>query len=64
LSAYRESLWRALPEGLDPPDLDVRLAFLLERARALQAAGRAPVRVLDVGCGEGQFAAELERAGF
>jgi SAM-dependent methyltransferase len=64
LSAYHESLWRALPEGLDPPDLDVRLAFLLERARALQAAGRAPVRVLDVGCGEGQFAAELERAGF
>jgi len=64
LSDYHESLWRALPEGLDPPDLSVRLAFLLERARAGSAPGQAPVRVLDVGCGEGQFAAQLARAGF
>jgi SAM-dependent methyltransferase len=64
LSDYHESLWRALPEGLEPPDLNVRLAFLLERARAGDPPGRAPVRVLDVGCGEGQFTAELTRAGF
>lgn len=64
LTDYHESLWKALPEGLDPPDLRVRLAFLLERARAGRAAGHAPGRVLDVGCGEGQFAAELARAGF
>ncbi len=64
MSAYHESLWRALPEGLDPPDLHVRLAFLLERARARDVPGQAPGRVLDVGCGEGQFAAELDRAGF
>jgi 2-polyprenyl-3-methyl-5-hydroxy-6-metoxy-1,4-benzoquinol methylase len=64
LSAYHESLWQAVPEGLDPPHLDLRLAFLLERARAAGASGQAPGRVLDVGCGEGRFAAELTRAGF
>jgi len=64
LSGYHESLWRTLPEGVALPDLSVRLAFLLERARARDAPGTAPGRVLDVGCGEGQFAAELERAGF
>ena len=64
MSAYHESLWRALPEGLDPTDLNVRLAFLLERARALDAPGQAPRRVLDVGCGEGQFTTGLARAGF
>jgi SAM-dependent methyltransferase len=64
LSAHHESLWRALPEGSEPPDLQVRLAFLLDRARAAEEPGQAPGRVLDVGCGEGQFAAELERAGF
>jgi 2-polyprenyl-3-methyl-5-hydroxy-6-metoxy-1,4-benzoquinol methylase len=64
LSAYHQSLWRALPEGLDPPDRKVRLAFLLERARAHDAPGKEPGRVLDVGCGEGQFASELVRAGF
>jgi 2-polyprenyl-6-hydroxyphenyl methylase/3-demethylubiquinone-9 3-methyltransferase len=53
---YYESLWGALPEGLDPPDLELRRAFLLKAARA-------PGRVLDVGCGEGHFTAELVRAG-
>ena len=60
---YHESLWEALPEGSDPPDLDLRRAFLLERARAGVGAGETS-RVLDVGCGEGHFAAELARAGF
>jgi len=64
---YRESSWRSAPPGIDPPDLGLRRAFLLERVRAHNVAsraadGRAP-RVLDVGCGEGQLTAELERAG-
>jgi SAM-dependent methyltransferase len=61
---YHESAWRSLPEGLVPPDMDVRLAFLLERAAASGSPGGTPPRVLDVGCGEGQFAAALAHAGF
>jgi|HubBroStandDraft_3_1064219.scaffolds.fasta_scaffold113069_2 2-polyprenyl-6-hydroxyphenyl methylase/3-demethylubiquinone-9 3-methyltransferase len=53
---YHEALWRALPEGLEPSDFALRRRFLLERV----AAGE---RVLDVGCGEGRFTAELARAG-
>ena len=64
VSDYHESLWEALPEGIDPPDLKPRLTFLLEHARAGLPPGRTPGRVLDVGCGEGRFAAELARAGF
>jgi 2-polyprenyl-3-methyl-5-hydroxy-6-metoxy-1,4-benzoquinol methylase len=69
LHDFYESLWQALPEGSDPPDMSLRLAFLLERARAAvdqpgRAPGEAPGRVLDVGCGEGHFAVELARAGF
>ena len=67
-SNYYESLWDALPEGRHPSDLKLRLAFLLEHARSAQDSGGAPGggtpgRVLDVGCGEGHFAAELARAG-
>jgi len=53
---YYEQLWRALPEGLEPADFNLRSRFLLDRV----SAGR---RVLDVGCGEGRFAAELGSAG-
>jgi 2-polyprenyl-3-methyl-5-hydroxy-6-metoxy-1,4-benzoquinol methylase len=64
---YLEGPWLRAPLGVDPPDLGLRRAFLLERLRAESVTsgavdGRAP-RVLDVGCGEGQLAAELERAG-
>jgi 2-polyprenyl-6-hydroxyphenyl methylase/3-demethylubiquinone-9 3-methyltransferase len=53
---YHEDLWRQLPEGLEPSDFALRLRFLLDRVQAGD-------RVLDVGCGEGRFAAELARAG-
>jgi len=59
-----ERVWETVPEGLDPPDLELRKRFLLDRAAELQAAGPAPVRVLDVGCGEGQLTAALADAGF
>lgn len=61
--SYHESLWEGVPEGLAPSDARLREAFLLERvAAASERAGRS-VRVLDVGCGEGHFAAALARAG-
>jgi 2-polyprenyl-3-methyl-5-hydroxy-6-metoxy-1,4-benzoquinol methylase len=53
---YHESLWQSVPAGLDPPDLRLRLGFLLARVRAGED-------VLDVGCGEGRFTAELAAAG-
>jgi 2-polyprenyl-6-hydroxyphenyl methylase/3-demethylubiquinone-9 3-methyltransferase len=55
-SAHHEAIWEALPEGLDPVALELRRRFLLEHV----AAGQ---HVLDVGCGEGRFAAELTAAG-
>jgi len=63
LPAYHESLWEGIPEGLPPADARLREAFLFEHvAAAGERAGRAP-RVLDVGCGEGHFAAALVRTG-
>lgn len=53
---YHESLWEAVPEGLSPPYMTARLAFLLDHAPE-------GARVLDVGCGEGRFTAALARAG-
>jgi 2-polyprenyl-6-hydroxyphenyl methylase/3-demethylubiquinone-9 3-methyltransferase len=63
-SSYHESIWEGVPEGLDPPDLELRLAFLLGHVKAADAARGSRPRVLDVGCGEGRFAAELARRGF
>jgi ubiquinone/menaquinone biosynthesis C-methylase UbiE len=59
----RESMWRALPEDLPPIHARARERFLRERIRAVAArAGNAP-RVLDLGCGEGYFAALLAATG-
>jgi 2-polyprenyl-3-methyl-5-hydroxy-6-metoxy-1,4-benzoquinol methylase len=54
--AYYEALWEGVPEGLDPPDFALRRRFLLDHVQSGD-------RVLDVGCGEGRFAAELALAG-
>lgn len=53
---YYESLWEATPTGLAPADFEARVAFLLGHVPA-------GARVLDVGCGEGRFAAALAEAG-
>ena len=61
--AYNESLWEGVPEGLLPADVDLREAFLLDHVAAVgERTGRIPL-VLDVGCGEGHFAAALLCAG-
>ena len=54
--AYHEAVWSSLEVGLEPADFSLRRGFLLDRVRTGE-------RVLDLGCGEGRFAAELESAG-
>jgi 2-polyprenyl-3-methyl-5-hydroxy-6-metoxy-1,4-benzoquinol methylase len=53
---WREAVWRAVPEGVTPERFAPRLAFLLGHVEAGE-------RVLDLGCGDGAFAAELVAAG-
>jgi ubiquinone/menaquinone biosynthesis C-methylase UbiE len=53
---YYEDLWSRLPADLSPPDLERRRRFL---ERGLRAGDR----MLDLGCGEGDFAAFAARAG-
>jgi 2-polyprenyl-3-methyl-5-hydroxy-6-metoxy-1,4-benzoquinol methylase len=56
VSAYREAVWEAVPEGATPEAFAQRRAWLL---------GRLPphANVLDLGCGDGAFAAELLASG-
>jgi 2-polyprenyl-3-methyl-5-hydroxy-6-metoxy-1,4-benzoquinol methylase len=56
LSEQYEAIWEAVPEGQEPGDFARRRDFLL-------AAVREGDRILDLGCGEGFFAAELASAG-
>ena len=53
---YQERLWETVPEHLDPPHFQLRREFLMEHVTSGE-------RLLDVGCAEGRFAAELVRAG-
>jgi 2-polyprenyl-6-hydroxyphenyl methylase / 3-demethylubiquinone-9 3-methyltransferase len=53
---YHEALWESVPPGLDPSAHALRAGFLHEHVSSGQ-------RVLDVGCGEGVFAAELAAVG-
>jgi 2-polyprenyl-3-methyl-5-hydroxy-6-metoxy-1,4-benzoquinol methylase len=53
---HHEAVWKGVPEGLEPADFAVRTRFLLGHVTA-------GARVLDVGCGEARFTAELTRAG-
>ena len=59
---YHESVWEGVPEGIAPLDANLRGAFLLEQVAEIGAQLDCPPRVLDVGCGEGYFAAALVRA--
>lgn len=60
-SDYHESLWEGLPEGLAPVHARLRETFLIERLGAVRERSHRPPRVLDLGCGEGHFAALLAR---
>ncbi len=53
---YYEELWERLPNDLHPPDLPLRRAFALANVHAGD-------RVLDLGCGQGDFTAWLTEAG-
>jgi 2-polyprenyl-3-methyl-5-hydroxy-6-metoxy-1,4-benzoquinol methylase len=63
-SDYHETLWRSVPEDALPPGLELRRPFLLARLQASRpSASRGPLRVLDVGCGEGQLTAAIASSG-
>jgi len=53
---WREAVWRVVPEDAKPERFATRRAFLLGHVRAGE-------RVLDLGAGDGAFAAELRAAG-
>jgi 2-polyprenyl-3-methyl-5-hydroxy-6-metoxy-1,4-benzoquinol methylase len=53
---WREAVWHAVPEGAEPERRDARRPFLLDHVSAGE-------RVLDYGCGDGAFAADLLAAG-
>lgn len=72
-SGYYEELWESMPAGTQPPDLELRRSFLLEQlARAAERGARSlgetspspSLRVLDIGCGEGQLTAAIADAGY
>ena len=56
MNALVDAIWEALPADAEPEGFAARRAFLLANV----AAGE---RVLDLGCGAGQFSAALAQAG-
>jgi SAM-dependent methyltransferase len=60
---HQDAVWEAVPESLTPSDAALRERLLLARVRDLSGLDDAPPRVLDLGCGEGHFAALLVQAG-
>ena len=56
MKAFHEDVWESLPDDLHPPLVERRRAFLLARVSPGD-------RVLDLGCGEGDFTAALAAAG-
>ncbi len=56
MRAWRDAVWDAVPAGAEPERFAPRLAFLREHVSAGD-------RVLDLGCGDGAFAAALLAAG-
>ncbi len=56
MSAFREAVWEAVPDDALPEAYAPRRAFLLTHVPP-------HARVLDVGCGDGAFAAELVASG-
>ena len=53
---YYEELWQRLPDELEPPAFERRVAFLRSEVRPGE-------RALDIGCGAGDFTAALAQAG-
>jgi SAM-dependent methyltransferase len=53
---YYEDLWERLPEELEPPSFERRLAFLRGKLRPGD-------RAVDLGCGAGEFTAAMAEAG-
>lgn len=56
MSAYREAVWEAVPDGAVPEAFARRRAWLLRSVPP-------HANVLDLGCGDGAFAAELVASG-